>query len=254
MKLLDELEAKLGLAFQNKDLLNQSLTHSSYAYENKLEDADNERLEFLGDAVIKLVMSEKLFNQFPDKAEGDLTKIRATVVSDQTFAVQARNIELGKYLLLGANEARTGGRKRKSSTANAFEALVGAIYLDGGLGKARDVLLAILEPQVEKVSQEGYVSDYKSTLQEIVQKNKWGLPQYKLVKETGLKHKRVFWVQVKIRGKAYGVGRGGSKKEAEQRAATQGFKRLMREEEEKKKPKPQGETGIIRQFRRRIGF
>ena len=263
LKQLEELETKLGILFQNKEILNQALTHSSYAYEEKLEHADNERMEFLGDAVIKLVMSERLYNQFPDKPEGDLTKIRATVVSDHTFANIARNAEIGDYLLLGSNEKRTGGRKRKSSIANAFEALIGAIYLDSGLGKAAEFLVRMLDPQVTKVSQEGYVSDYKSSLQEIVQKNKWGLPQYKLVKETGLKHKRVFWVQVKIKTKVYGMGRGGSKKEAEQRAATQAFRKLQREDEEKAAKKEtqalgdknaNGVQGVIRQFRRRIGI
>ena len=260
LKQLEELETKLGLSFQNKDILNQALTHSSYAYEEKLENADNERLEFLGDAVIKLAISQKLFGQFPDKSEGDLTKIRATVVSDQTFASIAREIEIGNYLLLGANERKTGGRKRKSSTADAFEALIGAIYLDAGIEKASDFLNKMLDPQVLKVSQEGYVSDFKSSLQEIVQKNKWGLPQYKMVKETGLRHKRVFLVQVKIRSKVYGIGRGGSKKEAEQRAATQAFRRLAKEEEEKKTNKENpgadngGVQGVFRQFRRRIGI
>ena len=228
-KQLRDVERKLGISFVNKSLLNQALTHSSYAHEmRKRGIQDNERLEFLGDAVLKLVASEYLFNKYPEKSEGDLTKIRAVVVSDDTLAEVARKFKLGNYLSLGANERRSGGRVRKSNLANTFEALVGAVYLDAGIGKSRQIILDQLGGEVEKVSKVGYIGDYKSALQEFVQKKGWGLPQYRVVKEVGPKHKRIFYIEVAIRGKSYGYGKGANKKEAEQKAAEEAYGKLQR--------------------------
>ncbi|MFH1387553.1 MAG: ribonuclease III [bacterium] len=221
---LKELETKLGVAFLNKNLLNQALTHSSYGHEKNLPD--NERLEFLGDAVLKLATTEYLYNKFPGHAEGDLTKIRATVISDETFAVVGKKIGLGDYLLLSSNEIKSGGQKRKSNVANALEALIGAIYLDAGLGKARDLIIELLQGEVETVSKAGYIRDYKSALQEYAQKQKHELPHYRVIKESGPRHRRVFWIEVRIKDKRYGIGRGANKKEAEQRAASMALKRI----------------------------
>ncbi|MFH1709983.1 MAG: ribonuclease III [bacterium] len=225
-KQLQELEDKIGTTFLNRSLLNQSLTHSSYAHEGRNKAPDNERMELLGDAVIKLVTSEYLYNKFPTYQEGDLTKIRAVAISDDILAMVAKKIRLGMYILLGSNERRTGGMDRKSNLANALEALIGAIHLDAGLGKARDVLLELLVPEIEKISKVGYIKDFKSALQEFVQKKKWGLPYYNVIKEVGLKHKKIFWMEVKIRGQRYGLGRGANKKEAEQAAAKIALSRL----------------------------
>jgi len=225
---LQELEKKLGVPFLNKALFNQSLTHSSYGHEKSVPD--NERLEFLGDAVLKLAITEYLYNKFPGHAEGDLTKIRASVISDDTLAGVGKNINLGNYLLLSVNETRSGGQRRKSNVANAFEAILGAVYLDAGLGKARDLIIESLRDEVERVSRAGYISDYKSTLQEYAQKHKRELPHYRVIKETGPKHRRVFWIEVKIKGRRYGIGRGANKKEAEQRAATMALRRIKAEE------------------------
>jgi ribonuclease-3 len=252
-KELHEIEQQLGLSFLNKELLSQSLTHSSYAHDNNCPD--NERLEFLGDAVLKLVISENLYNKFPDKAEGDLTKIRATVISDDTLGKIGKKFDLGKYLLLSPNEKKSGGQKRKSNTANAFEALIGALYLDSGLGKVRDMLIDLLRDEIETVSRAGFIRDFKSALQEYTQKNKWDLPHYHVIKEAGARHRRVFWMEVKIRGKRYGIGRGPNKKEAEQRAATMALKRLKLEENETKKDDKKevvGLRGFISRARRRI--
>lgn len=224
---LKEIEQQLGVIFLNKSLLNQSFTHSSYGHENSIPD--NERLEFLGDAVIKLIISEDLYNRFPERAEGDLTKIRAAVVADTTFAQIAKKLHLGTYLLLGQNEKKTGGRIRKSNLANTFEALVGALYLDAGLGKVRDFILSNLKDEIEKVSRIGYTRDYKSTLQEYVQKMGWKLPSYKVSRETGPKHKRIFWMSVRIKGKIFGYGKGLNKKEAEQKAAFFALRELKKE-------------------------
>jgi len=227
LKELKDIERKLGISFVNKSLLDRALTHSSYAHEMRKRNVrDNERLEFLGDAVLKLVASEYLFNKYPEKAEGDLTKIRAKIVSDETLAKIAKKFKLGNYLLLGANEKRSGGRDRKSNLANAFEALIGAIYLDAGIGRSRVMLIDNLTSEIEKVSKAGYIGDYKSALQEYVQKKGWGLPQYNVIRETGPKHRKTFYMEVKIKGKAYGYGKGANKKDSEQRAAEQAYKRL----------------------------
>jgi len=253
-KELREIEEKLGISFLNKSLLNQSLTHSSYGNENKCPD--NERLEFLGDAVLKLVVSEYIYNKFPAYPEGDLTKIRASVISDETLGKIGRKIDLGEYLLLSSNEKRSGGEKRKSNIANAMEAVIGAAYLDAGIGKSRDLIIEFLREEVETVSRAGYIRDYKSALQEYAQKNKWELPHYRVIKETGPKHRRVFWIEVKVRGRRFGIGRGRNKKEAEQRAATMALRRLKLEEKhpttgQAGKPAT-GIRGLISRVRKRI--
>ena len=249
-KALQELEKKLGLSFLNKSLLNQALAHSSYGHEKGLPD--NERLEFLGDAVLKLVTTEYLYNKFPERAEGELTKIRASVISDDTLAIIAKGLVLGDYLLLSENETRSGGQRRKSNIGNAVEALIGALYLDAGLGKSRDMVIDLLRDEIEKVSRAGYISDYKSALQEYAQKHKYELPHYRVIKETGPKHRRVFWMEVKVKGKRYGIGRGANKKEAEQRAAAVGLKQIKQEERvgapERRPPvrRPESRTAGIR--------
>ncbi|MEE8637857.1 MAG: ribonuclease III [Candidatus Margulisiibacteriota bacterium] len=248
-KELHEIEKRLGTCFLNKALLNQSLTHSSYGHEKKIPD--NERMEFLGDAILKLVVSEYLYHKFPERAEGDLTKIRAAVISDETLAFVGRKLDIGNYLLLSANERRTGGVRRKSNLANAFEAVIGAVFLDGGIGKSRELILGILEKEIEKASRAGYIRDYKSALQEFTQKRKWELPRYRVIKETGPKHRRVFWMEVKIRGRRYGVGRGRNKKESEQRAAMQALRGLKTEKKETGR-EGKGFRGIISQVRKRI--
>jgi len=249
-KELNEIEKRLGTSFLNKALLNHSLTHSSYGHEKKTPD--NERLEFLGDAILKLVISEYLYHKFPERAEGDLTKIRAAVISDETLAQVGRRTEIGNYLLLSANEKRTGGTKRKSNLANAFEAVIGAVFLDAGIGKSRELILGVLEDEIEKASRSDYIRDYKSALQEHTQKRKWDLPRYRVIKETGPKHRRVFWIEVRIKGQGYGVGRGRNKKESEQRAAMQALTRLKSEGKQKKKDPRRSLGGLISHVRKRI--
>ncbi|OGC12001.1 ribonuclease III [candidate division WOR-1 bacterium RIFOXYA12_FULL_52_29] len=238
---LQDLEKRVSVPFINQNLLNQAMTHSSYAHEKNLKD--NERLEFLGDAVLKLVVTEYIYNKFPTHDEGDLTKIRAAVISDETLAKIGQQLELGEALLLSLNEKKGGGSNRKSNLANAFEALIGAVYLDAGLGRARDLILENLRGEIEIVSKVGYIRDYKSTLQEFVQKNKWTLPQYRVIKENGPEHRRIFFVEVKVNGKSLGIGRGNNKKEAEQRAATVALKALKGDD---KKP------GILSRIKKRL--
>jgi ribonuclease-3 len=259
-KELQDFAGRLGVTFLNLNLLNQSLTHSSYGHEKNLPD--NERLEFLGDAVLKLAATEYLYNKFPAYAEGDLTKIRATVISDETFARVGNKLGLGELLLLSPNEKKSGGQRRKSNLANVFEALVGAVYLDAGLGKARDLIVEALRAEIETVSRAGYISDFKSALQEYAQKHMQQLPHYHVIKETGPRHRRVFWIEVRVRGKKYGVGRGANKKEAEQRAAAMALKGLKLEEKgdrgapaAKSAPKKEpsaGLRGLISRVRKKI--
>jgi len=244
-KEIQELEKKIRVSFLSKALLNQALTHSSFAHEQNVPD--NERLEFLGDAVLKLAITEYLYNKFPSLPEGDLTKFRASIVSDETLAQIATKMNLGHYLLLSENEKRTGGTKRKSNLGNAFEALVGAIYLDAGIGKARDFIVEHLRGETEKVSREGYIRDYKSTLQEFAQKRKWDLPHYRVMSELGPRHKRTFKIAVKLRGKIWGEGTGQNKKEAEQDAAYHAYIKLQHEEKPNK-----GIKGIISKVRKKI--
>jgi ribonuclease-3 len=251
-KKLREIEKKLGTSFLNKNLLNQALTHSSYAHENNL--ADNERMEFLGDAVLKLATTESLYHKFPERNEGDLTKIRAVAISDETLAVIAEKINLGEYLLLSAHESQSGGQKRKSNLANAFEAIIGALYLDAGLGKTRDLINHFLHAEIETISRADFIRDYKSALQEFAQKHKRELPHYRVVKESGPKHHRVFWIEVKISGKRYGIGRGANKKEAEQRSAAMALRRIKTTEKKEptgEKKEPSGLRALIAQIRKK---
>lgn len=227
---LKEIASKLGLEFPSEKLFNQSLTHSSYVNEfKKNELSDNERLEFLGDAVLKLVISEYLYKKYPDKAEGDLTKIRGAVISDAYLVNIARDLELGKYILLGKNEKASGGDKKKSNTANALEAIIGVIYLEFGIEKSKEIIIKLMSDSIEKTSAQDFIIDYKSALQEYTQKNKNSLPYYSVVKELGPKHRKIFWIEVKIENMPYGLGRGHTKKEAEQKAAKKALDKLKEE-------------------------
>ncbi len=215
-----ELEEKFKIKFPSFELIGQALTHSSYVNEQKQDGLnDNERMEFMGDAVLKLVVSEYLYKRFPGYSEGDLTKIRAAVVSDLSLSEISVQLDLGSYLLLGNNEKRSGGSKKRSNTANALEAIIAAIYLENGIEKTSQVVIDLLKDQIDKASADDFMIDYKSALQELSQKNKWGLPNYQVIKELGPKHKRVFLIEVKVNGTKCGTGKGLSKKEAEQDAA-----------------------------------
>ena len=216
-KKLKALENRIGYEFRNRNLLILALTHSSYANEKKLGKAGcNERLEFLGDAVLELVSSAYLFNEFPKVSEGELTKTRASMVCEPALAFCARDLDLGEYLLLGKGEDATGGRKRESVTSDAMEALIGAIYLDGGFANAKEFIHRfVLTDQEDKK----LFYDSKTILQEIVQAEKLGEIEYHLIGEEGPDHNKSFSVELTIRGRSYGKGKGRTKKAAEQQAA-----------------------------------
>ena len=212
-----ELETRIGYSFRNPRLMEKALTHSSYSNEHRLgKHENNERLEFLGDAVLELVTSEFLYKKYPQKPEGEMTKLRASIVCEQTLAFCSRDLELGKYLQLGRGEDLTGGRERASVTSDAMEAMIGAIYLDGGFANAKEFVHKYVLNDIENKQ---LFFDSKTILQEIVQGEMECEPVYELIGEEGPNHNKVFIVQVKLNGEVYGSGRGRTKKAAEQEAA-----------------------------------
>ena len=206
-------EQNIQYTFKDKSLLELALTHSSYANESKAHIAYNERLEFLGDAVLQLVTSEKLYKENPNMPEGKMSKTRAALVCEDALANYSRQIDLGRFMLLGRGEDNTGGRERPSILADAFEALIGAIFLDGGIAPAKKFVLRFLNDQ------NLHLQDYKTLLQEIIQQNPGERLSYIVVNEEGPDHDKSFTVEVHLNSNPIGHGEGKSKKQAEQQAA-----------------------------------
>lgn len=214
------LENSLGYTFNNKNLLKEAFTHTSYANEKNINSIlSNERLEFLGDAVLELVVSSYLFNHYPYLKEGQLSKFRATVVCESSFANASKRLCLGNFLMLGKGEIASGGRKRDSILADVFEALIGAIYLDSSFTNAEKIILNILEKDIQKLKETFETKDYKTLLQEIIQGKSQEAVIYTVVSEFGPAHDKIFGVEVSHQGKVIGVGLGKTKKEAEQTSA-----------------------------------
>ena len=212
-----EFQQVIGYEFKQAGLLQQALTHSSYANEKRMKrHSDNERLEFLGDAVLEIVASEYLYNNFPQMPEGELTKLRASLVCEPTLAYCTKELHLGDYLLLGRGEDRTGGRKRSSILSDALEAVIGAIYLDGGFASAKEFILKFILTDIEHKK---LFYDSKTILQETVQGRGIGAMDYKLAGESGPDHDKKFEVELWIGGKKTSTGEGHTKKAAEQEAA-----------------------------------
>ncbi|KUK13750.1 MAG: ribonuclease [bacterium] len=224
--MIDELEKRLSYRFSNPELLKEALIHSSYAHEHGLSK-DNERMEFLGDAVLSLIVSEYLLKRYPEKKEGELALIKSKIVSRGTLAYLADKIGLGPFILLGNGDDKQGVRKRKSTLANVFEALIGAIYLDGGLERVREFLLPLIESLLEEVDKISIaIKDPKTRLQEILQARFKELPRYELMSIEGPNHEPIFRVKVVFRGKILGTGVGKSRKEAEKDAAKKAIEML----------------------------
>ncbi|MBR0348483.1 MAG: ribonuclease III [Clostridia bacterium] len=213
---IKELQEKLGYTFNDEAILIRALSHSSYVNENHSAGDSNERLEFLGDSVLGLITAENFFKNYTKLPEGELTKLRAATVCEKSLAGFARQLELGKYLLLGKGEILTGGRERPSIQADAFEAIIAAIYLDGGMEAARNFVLKYIE---EAIRQQQSIRDYKTMLQEVVQRNPGEIIEYVLTGETGPDHDKRFEVEVHLNSNVIGRGIGKSKKKAEQEAA-----------------------------------
>ena len=224
MRELKELEKKIGYHFQNSELLEKALRHSSYANENRERHLpDNERLEFLGDAVLEVVSSDFLFRTFPEMPEGDMTKTRASLVCEPTLAFCAQEIDLGGFLLLGKGEDATGGRGRDSVVSDAMEALIGAIYLDGGFASAKEFVLKFILNDLENKQ---LFYDSKTILQEIIQSRQDGELSYEILKEEGPDHNKSFEVRALVGDQEIGRGKGRTKKAAEQLAAYNGILKL----------------------------
>ena len=214
---MSDLETVIGYQFKNKELLREALTHSSYANERKSKHIKyNERLEFLGDAVLSIVVSDYIFKNCPELPEGELTKLRASLVCEKSLFEFAKKMNLGSYLILSKGERNNGGAERPSILSDAFEALIAAIYLDGGLKQAENFVLPFLKRAAMVVPK---LNDYKTALQEIIQKNPDEHLSYVLVGESGPDHQKRFEVEVHLNSNVIGKGGGRSKKEAEQNAA-----------------------------------
>ncbi len=224
---MKKIEEKLGYIFKRPEYLEEALTHSSYANEHKLRS--NERLEFLGDSVLSIIISDKLFNDLKDVDEGTLTKIRASIVCEETLAKLAKQIGLGNMLKLGNGESQSGGKNRASIISDAFEALLGAIYMDSGMAAARRWLLGIADKEIKNSIKSRDWRDYKTHLQEYVQREKLGYVRYIMVEKNGPIHETHFIMQAYVRERPMGKGEGTSKKEAEQAAAKITLEMLMNE-------------------------
>jgi len=217
---LKELENKLNIKFGNQNLLRRALTHKSFANENSdLNIKDNERLEFLGDSVLSIVVSEYIFLKLPDLPEGELTKIRARIVCEASLSEAAKSIKLGDFIMLGRGEELTGGRERPSILADGFEAVLAAIYLDGSFSRVKKFILDIMGDKINNAINGDLLLDYKTKLQEKIQAKTRKKLSYHIYKEKGPDHNKTFYVEVRLDKKILGKGKGSNKKEAEQAAA-----------------------------------
>ena len=215
---MKDIQEVIGYTFKDQSLLQQALTHSSYAHEQHKNMKYNERLEFLGDAVLSIVVSDYIYKHCPDLPEGELTKLRASLVCEKSLFDFAKQIDLGSYIRLSNGERRNGGNKRPSIVSDAFEALIAAIYLDGGVEPASRHILRFVIPEIENHRFHSF-KDYKTSLQEIIQKNPGERLEYVLVSESGPDHNKHFVFEVHLNSNVIGKGGGKSKKEAEQQAA-----------------------------------
>ena len=214
---LENLEENIGYHFKNKELLKNALTHTSYAYEHHV--ASNEKLEFLGDSILEFVSSEFMYNKYTNLKEGDMTKVRATVVCEESLYKIAKLHNFSDFLLLGKSEVMTGGNKRPAILADSVEAVIAAIFIDGGLEEAKRFIIKNLDKEIDIATKNVGKKDYKTVLQEELQKNGDVKIEYTIIKETGPDHDKRFEAEVSLNGKVLATGKGKSKKEAEMQAA-----------------------------------
>lgn len=226
-KKLKKFQQKINYRFKDLNLLNQALTHSSYANEKPGKNLNNnEQLEFLGDSVLELVISDYLLKRYPGCLEGELTKLRAELVNALSLYHKSVEYDIGSFLLLGKGEEQSGGRKKTSILSDAFEALVGSIFLDGGYRAARKFIRILFKNDIESMSLPNSISDYKTLLQEKTQKLFGLTPTYRMLSSTGPDHDRTFSISVTIKNRVYGTGTGKTKKDAEQMAAKEALQEL----------------------------
>lgn len=215
---MKQLEQNIGYTFKDPSLLKHALTHSSFANEKKGNTTSNERLEFLGDSVLSIIVSDYIYHNFPNLPEGQLTRLRASLVCEKSLCNFSKQLGVGEHLLLGKGERANGGKERPSILADAFEAILAAIYLDGGMEPARRHVLRFVKEELHHMEHEAF-KDYKTELQEIIQRNPEEQLSYVLIGESGPDHDKNFTVEVHLNSNVIGVGRGHSKKNAEQAAA-----------------------------------
>ncbi|WP_250278279.1 ribonuclease III [[Clostridium] colinum] len=221
------MDLKIGYDFKDKNLLKTALTHTSFSHEKKYKIENNERLEFLGDAVLEVVISKHIFTRFSELSEGELTKLRASIVCEGSLAKKARDINIGQNIMIGKGEELTGGRERDSILADAFEAIIGAIYIDSDdILEAQKFILTQMEDIITEKRKTFEMNDCKTYLQEIIQKNSTEPIKYEIINEEGPAHNKIFTVKVTHNNKQLGIGQGKSKKDAEQEAAFKAIKLL----------------------------
>ena len=213
-KRLEALQKRLGYQFRDQNLIIEALTHKS-----SKQPYNNERLEFLGDAVLDLIVGEYLYHEFTEVAEGELSKLRASLVNEKSFEKLARLLHLGEYIYISLAEENNNGREKPSLLSNAFEAIIGALYLEAGLEKAKNLAIALLEEAYPKINMDAIFRDHKTTLQELTQAHFGMTPEYRLVRSFGPDHKKEFEIAVSVRGRDLALASGKSKKEAQQKAA-----------------------------------
>lgn len=223
----NDCQKHLGISFRQESLLEMAFVHPSYLNENPgFAGSSNERLEFLGDAILNFIVAEKLYEEFPELSEGNLTEIRASLVCRDTLAEIAFSLKLGDWLLLGQGEEANGGRTRPSNLANAMEALIGVLYLEQGLARARRFIFRQLKPRLDKIKAGKKTPNYKALVQELVQGQKRPTPVYRLVETAGPDHSKQFTVEILVEGEVVGNGTGKSKKAAENQAARAAWEKL----------------------------
>jgi len=220
------LQNTLGVSFKDPSLMEQALVHSSYINESPGITTSNERLEFLGDAVLGLIIAQELYQRLPQSSEGEMTELRSSLVRGDALSRLAKAISLGDYLYLGKGEEASGGRRKPANLAGAMEAVIAAIFLDQGLNATRDFILRLMGKELDKVLNQGIAPDYKSQLQELIQARHQQTPTYQVIEETGPDHDRRFSVEVRVGGTVLGRGSGKSKKSAEEEAARSALDQL----------------------------
>lgn len=221
------IESNLGLTFRDKELLGTALTHRSYLNENRGQNlSNNERLEFLGDAVLELIISQYIFNKYSERAEGELTSIRSSIVRTESLAQESRKLELGKHLRMSKGEKDSGGKDKDYLLANTYEAVLGAIYLDQGFEQCKEFVKRTLFTKIDEIVEKQLYIDPKTEAQELIQAQRKTTPKYKVLKEEGPDHDKIFTVAIEINGKRETVGKGSSKQKAEEDAASKIIKIL----------------------------
>ena len=225
-KELQLFERHTGIRFRELEFLNQAFTHRSFANELSETGENNERLEFLGDSVLGLVVSEYLYTSLPDQPEGELARIKSFVVSEASLSEISRGLRVDNFILIGKGEEYSGGRSKKAILDDCLEAIIGAYYLDSGFEPAEKFIHTMLIPEINKVLENRHAKDYKTLLQEHVQKRMKTYPKYRVVQKTGPDHDKTFWIEVHVGDRSFGAGKGKNKKEAEQEAARLAFEAM----------------------------